>query len=169
MKRVAVLIAVLLSVVAIGGASASAPARATDAAFVQHNVTPPVGPKTVVVNCAFKAQTRPSNFILTCADAGDVLAHLHWVSWSTNAAFATGIEQINNCTPDCAAGKFINYPVLVNLWRPEPLRSHPGTLYFSRVTRVYTANRPPLFFCNGKKTCYPQTATFTLWNLLPHP
>jgi hypothetical protein len=161
MKRAAVLIAILLSVVATG--CASAPNRATDTALVQRSVTAPASLKTVVVNCEFKQQTRPSSFILTCADAGDVLAHLRWVSWSTDAAFATGVEQINNCTPDCAAGKFINYPVLVDLWRPEPLPGHHGVLYFSRATRVYTANRPPLYFCNGIRTCYPQTSTFDLW------
>jgi hypothetical protein len=164
MKRVAVLIAVLVAVVLSVAATgcASAPTRATDTALTQRN-GPIYSVQTVVVNCAFKEQVRPSNFILTCADAGDVLAHLHWVSWGPTAAFATGVEQINNCTPYCAAGKFINYPVLVNLWRPEPLRGHPGTFYFTRATRVYTNNRPPLYFCNGKKTCYPQTATFALW------
>ena len=159
MKRVAVLIAILLSVVAAG--CASAPARVTDAALIQR--TSPA--KTVVVNCLFKPQTRPSSVVLTCADANDVLAQLHWVSWGSSAAFATGIEQINNCTPNCAAGKFINYPVLVDLWRPEPLPGHPGVLHFSRVTRVYTANRPPLYFCNGTRiTCYPQTSTSGLWS-----
>jgi hypothetical protein len=157
MKRIAVLAAILLSVVATG--CSSAPARATDAALVQR--TSPE--KTVVINCLFKPQTRPSSFILTCADAGDSLTSLHWVSWGSGAAFATGVEQINNCTPNCAAGKFINYPVLVDLWRPEPLPGHPGVLYFSRVTRVYTVNRPPLYFCQGTHTCYPQTSTFDLW------
>ena len=159
MKRAAALIAVLLAVVVTG--CASAPARATGTALIQ-----PASPaKTVVVNCQFKTQTRPSWFILTCADAGDSLTSLHWVSWGSGAAFATGIERINDCTPDCAAGKFINYPVLVNLWRPEPLPGYPGTFYFSRVTRVYTANRPPLYFCNGTRaTCYPQTSTFNLWS-----
>jgi hypothetical protein len=159
MKRVAVLIAILLSAVATGCASASAPARAADTAYTQV-----FSEQTVVVNCLFKQQTRPSDFILTCADAGDVLAHLHWVSWGPTAAFATGTEQINDCTPNCAAGKFISYPVLVDLWRPESLPHHPGTLYYSRITRVYTNNRPPLYFCNGKQTCYPQTSTFTLWS-----
>ena len=158
MKRVAVLIAILLSVVAAG--CASAPARVTDAALIQR--TSPA--KTVVVNCLFKPQTHPSSLILTCADANDVLAHLHWASWGSSAAFATGIEQINICTPNCAAGKFINYPVLVDLWRPEPLPGHPGVLHFSRVTRVYTANRPPLYFCHGTRICYPQTSTFDLWS-----
>jgi hypothetical protein len=157
MKRAAALIAVLLAVVATG--CASTPTRAADAALVQRAAQG----KTVVVNCLLKQQTRPSSLILTCADANDVLADLHWVSWGPTAAFATGIEQINDCTPDCAAGKFITYPVLVDLWRPEPLPGHPGTLHFSRVTRVYTANRPPLYFCNGTHTCYPQTSTFNLW------
>jgi hypothetical protein len=151
MKRVAVLFAILLGVAA---GCASAPTGATDAALTSRNA-----PNTVVINCLFKPQTRPSSLILTCADANDVLSRLHWVSWAPGAAFATGIEQINNCTPNCAAGKFVNYPVLVNLWRPEPLPGHPGTSYFSRVTRVYTANRPPQYFCNGTHTCYPQTAT----------
>lgn len=159
MKRAAALIAILLAVTATGCASASAPTRATDTALTQRASAG----KTVVVNCLLKPQTRPSSFILTCADANDVLAHLHWVSWGSAAAFATGTEQINDCTPYCAAGKFINYPVLVDLWRPEPLPGHPGVLYFSRVTRVYTANRPPLYFCNGTHTCYPQTSTFSLW------
>jgi hypothetical protein len=161
MKRVAVLVAILVSVVATG--CASAPTRATDTALSQRG-TALFSEQTVVVNCSFKLQTSPSDFVLTCADAGDVLAHLHWVSWGPTAAFAIGTEQINDCTPNCAAGKFISYPVLVNLWRPEPLKGHPGTLYFSRVTRVYTANRPPLYYCNGKKTCYPQTSTFNLWS-----
>jgi len=166
MKRAAVLIIILLSVVATGCASASAPTRAndTDHVTLTQRSQPIYSVQTVVVNCSFKQQTRPSNFILTCADAGDVLAHLHWVSWGPSAAFATGTEQINDCTPDCAAGKFINYPVLVNLWHPEALKGHPGTFYFSRVTRIYTANRPPLYHCNGTKTCYPQTATFDLWS-----
>jgi hypothetical protein len=158
MKRAAALIAVLLAVGAAG--CASAPTPATDAALIQR-ASPT---KTVVINCQFKPQVRPSAMILTCADANDVLTGLHWVSWGTGAAFATGIEQINDCTPYCAAGKFINYPVLVDLWRAEPLPGHPGVLYFSRVTRVYTANRPPLYFCNDTHTCYPQTATFDLWS-----
>ena len=158
MKRAAVLIVILLAVAVAG--CASAPTRATDTALIQRASTG----ETVVINCLFKPQTRPSSFVLTCADANDALADLHWVSWGSTAAFATGIEQINDCTPYCAAGKFINYPVLVNLWRATPLPGHPGVLYFSRVTRVYTANRPPLYFCNGTHTCYPQTATFDLWS-----
>ena len=121
------------------------------------------GANTVVVNCGNKLQARPSNFILTCADANDALAGLRWVSWRSEA-FATGAETINTCTPNCAEGKFISYPALVTLWRPEPLPGHPGVRYFTRITRIYTGQRPPLYNCHGSRPCHPVTSTTGLWS-----
>ena len=100
--------------------------------------------------------------ILTCADANDALTALHWVSWATNQAFGTGTEKVNTCTPDCADGKLVAYPALITLWRPEPLSGHPGVRYFTRITRIYPVNRPPLYNCQGKHTCYPVTSTLSL-------
>jgi len=139
-----------------GGARSSGAADlAGAAASAQHDV--------VMVDCDGKLQTRPSGFVLTCADANDALGGMHWVSWGTQA-FGTGTETINSCTPDCADGTLVPYPVLVAAWRPEPLPGHPGVQYFTRVTRIYTANRPPLYGCQGKQTCYPLTSTFDLWS-----
>src|ERR1700722_5314063 len=160
MKRAAVVILTLLSLAASGCASAST--RATDSALVQHDA--PASATPVVATCLLKQQPRPSSFVLTCADAGDVLSGLHWVSWGATAAFAAAVEQVNDCTPNCASGKFIDYPALVALWRPEPLPGHPGVRYFTRVTRIYTGNRPPLYDCTGTRTCYPQTSTTDLWS-----
>jgi hypothetical protein len=120
---------------------------------------------TVVVDCSGQRQTRPQNFVLSCADANDALTALHWVSWAdqgSGQAFGTGTEKINTCTPDCAAGKLVSYPALITLWRPEPLPGHPGVRYFTRITRIYPDNRPPLYNCQGKRTCYPLTSTFSL-------
>jgi len=136
-------------------ATASVSSRAADSAGTQQSV--------IVVNCLGKQQTRPSSFILTCADAGDVLTALHWVSWASQA-FGTGTEVIKTCTPNCAEGGFVSYPALIALWRPEPLPGHPGVLYFTRITRIYTANRPPLYYCQGTHTCYPPTSTTGLWS-----
>jgi len=116
----------------------------------------------VVVNCLGQQQTRPSSFILTCADANDALSSLHWVNWAASQAFGTGTEVINTCTPDCADGKLVSYPALIALWRPEPLPGHSGVRYFTRITRIYPASRPPLYNCQGTRICYPQTSTFTL-------
>ena len=113
----------------------------------------------VVVNCLGQQQTRPLSFVLTCADANDALSGLHWVSWASSQAFGTGTEVVNSCTPDCADGKLVSYPALIALWRPEPLPGHPGVRYFTRITRIYPAGRPPLYNCQGTQTCYPQTST----------
>jgi hypothetical protein len=136
------------------GAATPASARAAAPASAQRS--------TVVVDCSGQRQTRPSSIILTCADANDALTALHWASWAASQAFGTGTEKVNTCTPDCADGKFVSYPALITLWRPEPLPGHPGALYFTRITRIYPSNRPPLYNCQGTHTCYPQTSTSDL-------
>jgi hypothetical protein len=117
----------------------------------------------VLVSCQGRAQTRPASFVLACADAGDVLTGLRWASWAQQA-FGTGTEKINDCTPDCADGTFIGYPALVVAWRPEPRPGHPGQRYFTRITRIYPGRRPPLYHCQGTRTCYPLTSTSSLWS-----
>lgn len=116
----------------------------------------------VVVGCSGQQQNRPSSLVLTCADANDALTALYWVSWANNFAFGLGTEKVNTCTPDCADGKLVSYPALITLWRPEPIPGHPSLRYFTRITRVYPSNRPPLYNCQGKHTCYPQTSTSAL-------
>ena len=161
----------LTGILAGGGSpsvSATAPAQSRDTAWTAAARSAPLASgAAVVVNCLNKSQVRPASFVLTCADAGDVLTGMQWVNWASEA-FATGTEKINNCMPSCALGKFISYPVLVTLWRPEPLPNHPGMLYFSRVTRIYTGKRPPLYDCHGAGTppCHPVTATTDLWSHL---
>jgi hypothetical protein len=135
---------------ASGGTAAPASARAA----AQRGV--------VVVDCIGQRQARPSSFILTCADANDALSGLHWVNWAASQAFGTGTEVVNTCIPDCADGKLVSYPALIALWRPEPLPGHPGIRYFTRMTRIYPAARPPLYHCQGTRTCYPQTSTSAL-------
>lgn len=166
-------LAILLGMIAAAGFLTScasphdghtAPARsgATNAAVVQRRV-PMAGETVIVVNCLNKEQARPSSYVLTCADANDYLTGLHWVSWGS-AAFGTGTEIANTCAPTCVQGKFISYPALVVFWRPEPLPDHPGVLYFTRITRIYTSGRPPLYTCQGTRTCYPVTSTQDLWS-----
>jgi hypothetical protein len=149
-------------------ATTSAPGHESGQAVVQQDASS-AHENTIVVNCGNKRQTRPATFILTCADANDYLTGLHWVSWQSAEAFATGTERINNCTPNCAQGTFISYPALIALWRPAPLPGHPGVLYFTRMTRIYTGRqRPPLYDCGGvrTRTCYPLTSTMDLWRQL---
>jgi hypothetical protein len=98
----------------------------------------PAARPVVVVTCTGRTAVRPSSYVLTCADGNNYLTRLGWVHWS-RVAFAVGTERINACFPTCAAGKFYSFPVLVNLWRAQPLRRH-GLLYFSRMTLVRTGS-----------------------------
>jgi hypothetical protein len=155
-RAAAVLAAIVIAVGFLAGCASATSGTATPATAAAAQRS------TVVVGCSGQRQIRPSSFVLTCADANDALTALHWVSWADGQAFGTGTEKVNACTPYCAAGKLVSYPALITLWRPEPLPGHPGVRYFTRITRIYPADRPPLYNCQGKHTCYPQTSTSDL-------
>ena len=111
--------------------------------------------RTVLFDCAHHGRVEPSDYILTCADAGSVLDHLVWSSWTAQQAVATGVHELNNCTPNCAQGKFIHYPAAVTLWRSEPASGQPGERYFTRITVRYTGARPPAYTSNGQLVRHP--------------
>ncbi|NUR84434.1 MAG: hypothetical protein HOY71_10150 [Nonomuraea sp.] len=71
--------------------------------------------RPTLADCAGKPQVRPKQIILACADAGDVLHKLKWTSWSGRTARATGVESVNTCEPNCAAGHFVTHRVKVTL------------------------------------------------------
>jgi hypothetical protein len=111
----------------------------------------------VAFNCGH-AQIRPRDFVLTCGDGNSYLANLTWSTWTSPFPTATGTQLINNCIPYCADGTFHKYPVDVVFWRREPLPHHPGMQYFTRVTVLYPAARPPAFY-RGKPNSGPETWT----------
>ncbi|HWG64797.1 MAG TPA: hypothetical protein VG253_24190 [Streptosporangiaceae bacterium] len=123
---------------------------------------PAVAANTVVFNCLRQAKAEPANFILTCADADSVLAHLSWASWTSGRAVATGVHELNDCTPNCAVGKFRSYPAVVTFWRSEPVAGHPGEDYFTRITVHYTGPLPPAYTSNGHLVQNPATWTESL-------
>ena len=111
----------------------------------------------VVIDCN-RAQVRPSEFVLACADHGDFLSRLQWVSWAS-AAFGTGTEWIHDCLPSCVSNRtFHTFPVLVVLWRPEPWPGHRGRSYFTRLTEIYTGQRPRYQIPHGPR--FPQAVTW---------
>jgi hypothetical protein len=110
--------------------------------------------QVVVVNCADHGQVRPRTFDnFGCMPSNESLAGLHWTSWASTA-YGQGSLKVNNCTPSCAQGKFISYPVLTVLWRATPRPHHAGQEYFSRLTWILTGKRPAAHV--------PVTQTFTL-------
>jgi hypothetical protein len=89
-----------------------------------------------VYNCVNKPQVKPTEFDIFC-DGSGALVHLDWTAWSTTIATASGVEYVDNCEPNCAAGKWSHQPVEVVLWRSQPVKGHPGQYGFSRITELY--------------------------------
>jgi hypothetical protein len=118
----------------------------------------------VMVTCTNQDRVRPAQFVLSCADGNWSLSGLHWQTWGSTG-YATGTTVMNDCTPNCALGKFYHFPASVVVWRPEALPHHSGVRYFSRVSWVYTGKH-----CmpapKGTTTCLPVTGTFGLWSHL---
>src|SRR5580658_9264066 len=109
----------------------------------------------VVVNCATHAQTRPGTYILACGDGNGYVNGLHWASWGSSAAFATGSYVFNTCTPNCVAGHFVSLPALAAPWT-----GHAGQRYFTRLTVILTGSTS--YTAGGKTYHLPATTTFPL-------
>ena len=83
--RVAAAILAGAGIIAAGGggaALASSGTPATTHATVSTQAPSAMTHKYVVLDCGFKPVVAPSTFIITCADAGIGVQHLHWTSWT---------------------------------------------------------------------------------------
>jgi len=89
-----------------------------------------------VMTCAGKTVTRPSSYIITCADGYTYLSSIHWTIWSPGGARATATYTTNTCTPSCVAGKNVHYPANVSL---SQARSTTSGRLFTELGVAYTA------------------------------
>ncbi|MET7455732.1 hypothetical protein ABZT03_28345 [Streptomyces sp. NPDC005574] len=142
---------------ALGAAALLAAAAQPAASSVTPASAPAVRqvPRTVLVDCLWHPEVRPTEFILACGDGNSRLSSLHWRRWNSERAVATGINSVNDCKPYCAAGRFHDYPVVVRLDRSQPWKKHPRLGHYTRITLVYTDTRPEGF---------PPVVTYPLWN-----
>jgi hypothetical protein len=122
-------------------ALAVAPASASQAAV--SSAAAKAKPVVLVNQCSGKGQVKPSPTIPLpeCMPSSVFIGKASWTSWGS-VAFGAGVLEVNNCTPSCAGGKYIKYPILIVLWRAEPWAGKKGEHYFSRMTWIYTGKRP---------------------------
>ena len=97
--------------------------------------------QVVLVNCNGAGQVRPAGYDIGCMPSNELVTGLTWTSWRS-AAFGSGILKVNDCMPTCAQGTYVKYPILAVLWRAKPWPRHTGREYFSRLTWIFTAQRP---------------------------
>jgi hypothetical protein len=87
-------------------------------------------------------QYKPKGIVIACGDGNDRLTHLSWSKWTTTSATGKGNDEINSCTPSCAGGRFVSYPVSVTLSKPRHCAKARSKL-FSQAKIQYTHQRPP--------------------------
>jgi hypothetical protein len=150
--------AALCGIAAIATAACSGLTPAT--AMAVRQPASPTAAVPVVVDCGASGQTRPGQYQLACASAGAMLTGLHWASWGSSAAFASGTSVVNDCLPSCVGGHGHSFPALVALWRAEPRPGHAGQRYFTRLTIIYTGSHS--YRAGGTLHKLPATVTYPL-------
>jgi hypothetical protein len=71
---------------------------------------------TMLLSCSSKYGAQPSTYVLSCADFNSKFTDLHWTSWGSTTAYATGEARWNDCTPNCASGHWKSETVTVWAW-----------------------------------------------------
>jgi len=96
--------------------------------------------------------TGDGSGILTGANIRDRSSGIDWRKWTADIALGTGFNQLDDCSPSCANGRFHGYQVRLEMWRPRTLS---GTLVFTRLTIFYKNSHPP-----GERKHYTFTDTY---------
>ncbi|HZU19846.1 MAG TPA: hypothetical protein VE982_01380 [Gaiellaceae bacterium] len=95
-----------------------------------------------------RATVEPPTFVVTCADAGFTFSNLSWSSWRWAGARAHGVAWRNRCVPNCAAGHFVHWAVVVRAYRPHFCRRYDRVL-FTRVAWRSVGSVPAEFRRSG--------------------
>lgn len=98
------------------------------------------GAGTVKITNCNKAGTRPKQVTLTCGDGNTALGGLRWSSFGGASAGAAGTLETNTCTPNCAEGKVVRYPVSVKAYDTRSCKK--GLKVYNKLTLKFTAGKP---------------------------
>ncbi len=96
---------------------------------------------TRLLTCTGKLTSKPATYLLSCADAGAGWDTMTWSAWGASSATGHGVLRQNNCTPNCADGKFISYYASVTLTDVISTKKY-GEL-FSKAIFHYRVNGKP--------------------------
>jgi hypothetical protein len=97
-------------------------------------------PSVAAYDCANQPQVRPVTFFQFC-DGSAYVDHLQWSTWNASTATGTGTQYVDNCTPNCASGKWSHRTVDLIFWRSIPVQGHPGERGYTQMTELYPGAR----------------------------
>jgi hypothetical protein len=84
-----------------------------------------------------------------CPLSGDgttSLWHMTWATWDSAVAVGKGTEELDDCTPNCAAGTLVPVPVTVTLSKPVMVCvAGAGKWFWTRVSFTWPNGLPSAF------------------------
>ena len=92
-------------------------------------------------------KTEPSQ-IVDSGDGSTYVKSLTWSGWGGSTATGTGLLEVNNCTPSCAAGTYTGYPATVTLSGPVSYSSS-AQAYASMVISAPSSGNPSQSYSSG--------------------
>jgi hypothetical protein len=119
-------------------------------AAVDDQVLDARGSATRVVDNCLRPHVRPQRIVVTCADGGFLLRHLHYRHWGRHRAAGWGKAVTNDCTPSCAEGDFESHKVRFRFDRTKRVNGH----------RLFVHAR--MTYLNDKPSQYPRSSRFPL-------
>ena len=90
-------------------------------------------------DCLGKPRVRPTSVVLACADGNFSVAKLAWTGWGQSFAAARGTGSLNDCKPNCAAGHFHSYPVILLATGRQTCHGSPA---YASVTYAFITQAP---------------------------
>jgi hypothetical protein len=90
-------------------------------------------------DCLGKPRARPASVVLACADGNFSVAKLTWTGWGQAFAAGRGTGSLNDCKPNCAAGHFHRYPVILLATGRQPCH---GTPAYASITYAFITQAP---------------------------
>ncbi|MFA4084544.1 hypothetical protein [Mycobacteroides salmoniphilum] len=96
-----------------------------------HEVVPPGGVYWNPVTQ--QPEAKPTQIVLTPADAGDMLVDISWDSWTQERATGKAVRVTKDCVPDCATGGTTRRDVTLVFEAPQSLPDDSGWWQFTKL------------------------------------
>jgi hypothetical protein len=90
-------------------------------------------------DCLGKPRLKPASVVLACADGNFSVSKLAWTGWGQTFAAGRGTGSLNDCKPNCAAGHFHSYPVILLTTGRQNCHGNPA---YTSITYAFITQAP---------------------------
>ncbi|SKV76157.1 Uncharacterised protein [Mycobacteroides abscessus subsp. massiliense] len=86
-------------------------------------------------------EEKPTQIVLTPADAGDMLVDITWDSWTQQQATGKAVRATKDCVPDCATGGTTRRDVTLTFQDSKALPDDAGWWQFTKLVITGSAGK----------------------------